>query len=248
MPINCDNPRNDQERSLCSCSRATDALSSALKTYETRLAEYSANKAEYQRKYQEFQNSKGDYDRRANQERDRLAREEAGMACGGCGTSQHCWHGWYQVGEGRCGFANAGCYRICKRNNDWIDRDFGTWKAANSEPIPPVDSSGESPQAPSNMNIQCCSQIFSDIKTNGGNVDFSNVNQDCSQRINERLNANDPPPSPAVVPPPLEVVPPSPPEEIKNDGIIILFILLIVLCCSIFMSSSFGIIVFNSKK
>lgn len=52
-----------------------------------------------------------------------------------------------------------------------------------AQPTPPQPISGN--------NIICCSQLFEDIKVTGGNADFSNVIQNCLQKITTNLSKND---------------------------------------------------------
>lgn len=65
MPVNCANPTNDQERALCNCNEATQAMVQALENYEKRYLAYTADKTSWNRWNQywnDWKNKTGDFE------------------------------------------------------------------------------------------------------------------------------------------------------------------------------------------
>ncbi len=195
MPIDCNSPKNEQERSLCACQQSTNALVKLLDDYTARYVQYTASVAEYNRLDTEYKAALSSWTSRMEAERSRLGNEDSYRKCGGCGTNQGCQSGWRWDRQEGCGF--LGCRAICKRNNDQIDRDMSAWYSANAKPQPPNKDAIvlAVPTAPSNNNIMCCSQIFSDINVEGGSAELSNINQNCSQKIDNAIKAGGSQPS-----------------------------------------------------
>lgn len=200
MPIDCNNPRNDQERNLCACQQSTNALTNALNSYETKYTAYTSSVAEYNRQHSDWQTRHSAWQSNRNARRNVLANEEKWAGCGACGSNPGCPGGWrWDRNANGCHASwlpGNGCEQVCKRNDDTINRDMSGWDAENPQPAQPNRDAIvlASPSPPSNLNIMCCSQIFSDIQVEGGDVNLQNVSQNCQQQIQNKLNEPDPPP------------------------------------------------------
>lgn len=202
MPIDCNNPRNDQERNLCACQQSTNALTNALNSYETKYTAYTSSVAEYNRQHSDWQTRHSAWQSNRNARRNVLANEEKWAGCGACGSNPGCPGGWrWERNANGCGALNWGCEQVCKRTDETINRDISGWDAENPQPAQPNRDAIvlASPSPPSNLNIMCCSQIFSDIQVEGGDVNLRNVSQNCQQQIQNKLNEPDPPPEPTPV-------------------------------------------------
>lgn len=209
MSTDCQNPKNDQERSLCSCLVATEANKRASDAYTAQLAIYNAKFAEHERenrRLQQWQNKINDFQK--FQKYDGVNRE--------FWANQHdgtCWAGenW--------GAANDWCHNAANNKGydgenywakewGWCSARWGNFKCKKPDEIvnaqineynsvkpnvPPHP--GNTPQFELKNNIQCCSQIFSDITVQGkGDIELNNISQNCSQRLNEELNKITQPP------------------------------------------------------
>jgi hypothetical protein len=128
------------------------------------------------------------------------------------------------------------------------------WNSRNPQPTEPTFNENP-PTAPSGNNIQCCSQLFSDISA--ASVNFTNIQQQCSQTIQNQINdATRPPPTtpppttpPPTTRPPTTRPPTTPPpttqslaqllEQMKiPQEAIIFFIILVIILSSLSLFSS----------
>jgi hypothetical protein len=195
MASACANPKTAAELSLCACLKSTQDLDTALKSYEDAQNAYDTqNKLyqAYQQQYQDWSNNRGQYANfgdRINQ----LTNEQ--KTWNNCvtwdQTSAHRHDDWCQndVGQGwtHAGQTGGGCAwgwgkGVCQRTSDYVNSIVNTEKAA-VEPAR-VSPPQQQPNAPSNNNIQCCTQLIGSVSGNIGSV-----NQNCQQKITEQLAA-----------------------------------------------------------
>lgn len=210
MTIQCSNPKNAQEQSLCSCKQATDAMVGILRAYETLSTNYTSDLTNYNRekkRHDEWRNMSGEFASWATRKQQLIdeRKNTRNWACEGASWDGR--GGWCSNDHGGdwefdhhskdswqvCSFTHK-----CRRKSDAINkilRDEGYNRAEPSVPGVP-----QSPVFKSENTIQCCSQIFNDINISGGPATFSNINQNCSQRINEQLNAPAPTSAPTSAP------------------------------------------------
>jgi hypothetical protein len=208
MPVDCNNPKNNQEQALCSCKQATDTFTKSYDDYNKKYNEYKSDLDSYNRwvnKHEDWKALRGDFkwiaDKKSN-----LANEhkewnncvawnetQSGKHSDWCNNENY---GWEHVGQsgGGCwpGFGKGVCARTSWRVDQEIQGDI-----SNSEPkADPQDSSKywlgmpvpQPPQQPNGTNIMCCSQIFSDINVKDGNANISNISQNCSLQLEQQLS------------------------------------------------------------
>lgn len=163
--------------------------------------------------------------------------------------------------DGEWGWHVAGSRKFwtCEKSDAKIAQENQAYKEQYEPDADPEDSSKtwtglnepEKPEFNPNINIQCCSQIFDDIK-GGRDVNFSDIKQNCTQNINQQVEdasngvtpsptTNSPTPSPSPSSGSSSMI-----DNIKNklhndiigdDYIIPLLIaVILVICCSSFMS------------
>ncbi len=211
--VNCDNPKNDQERSLCACKRTTDALTDALNDYKEQYKTYEKLHASWRNwkdKYERWKVNSGEFDF-LQKEKETLEGEKylwnncvsEAAAFTWAGESKK--HEWCQndmegAGRGRDWYHFSGdrdnCFLsakgVCKRTQEGIDKALKVTKEA-VKPTKADDGKtwfGVAEPTPPEFNfegnIQCCSQIF-DINTTG-ETNFEKISQNCSQKISEALS------------------------------------------------------------
>jgi len=268
MSTKCNNPKNDNERSLCSCLKATEAMTEQIKTYDKdKLARASDqaswsrwNKEWYDWKYHKNNFSWLDTEKNklANETKDWKNCVTEGKAWGNDGEqNKYCsddvGEGWiHQTGVKSGNGCNSSLYKgVCKRSTDKVNVDLWTNHKSKAEPTtdPKDDSNknwkGESKPSDltftSNNNIMCCSQIFSDIKSTSGNVKIENINQNCSQRINNSLNN-----TPSTTPTPTTPTPTTPSTTLSfwnNNKEAISMFIVVVVCSFLTMSGISAVLV-----
>lgn len=214
--VDCKNPKNTQEDQLCSCKRATDSMTNLINTYNKNLAEYKSDTESHSRwlkRYNDWQNKTGDF----SVWKDRfnsipttfhnklnwhtchsLANNpDANWQCGKMAQDYNLYDPWdfkavqdYTIGGiGPCSWKGVLCARGSGQTK--IFNDYNTEKPntdpQNSSKVWLNKGAPKQPGSIPSNNIICCSQIFNDINVKAGNLDIKNINQNCSQRINERL-------------------------------------------------------------
>jgi hypothetical protein len=245
MPVDCNNTKNDPERQLCSCQKATDAMVKALQDYENKYTQYTSDMASYNRwlqKYNDWQNKRGDYskwndiisskDTTFNMDlgwyndcHGRSNQDDTNWQCGNKASNDHKYDGWgfyaydeYMTGGiGPCHWFGVRCGRKQDSKNK-IDNDYNADKPTKD----PQDSSKSwlginQPTQPSapQGNTIQCCSQIFSDLNAGGNVSLSNISQNCSQRINAEINK--PAPTPSSSPAPVPVPPGSTPTpDIKQ--------------------------------
>jgi hypothetical protein len=174
--MSCDNaPAGSQLASACACQNASAALATSLTQYGTDFSNYTTAVAKHNSDHSAWK-------QRRDAKKQALADEDSYRGCGACGSNAGCQGGyrWERNANG-CGFANMGCEQVCRRNNDQVERDMSGWYSQNPEPT----LNSTKPTPPSGSNIQCCSQLFSNITADSAN--FSNISQQCSQQIASQI-------------------------------------------------------------
>jgi hypothetical protein len=266
MAIDCNNPKNSQEQNLCSCKKATDTMASALEKYTTDYTAYTdyvtARNAAIQ-KYDRWKNMSGEYSNWATRKQELTDEKKTWNNC-------VLWTGIFnhddwcqgdtgfakQTGANQHGCALGSGKGECQRNDSQVNEQLRREGYNAAEPS--IPSERQVPQFTSNTNILCCSQIFNDISVQGGAADFSNINQNCQQRITNELNYSPPapasppptvsPPAPASPPPTVSPTPPeslptapeSPPET-EADNKTVFIIAIIIMLFIISMSGLLGL-------
>ena len=243
MPVDCSKPTSSltqQEQTLCTCKQATDAMVKTLETYETLSLNYTNDKTAYDRekkRHDEWRNMSGEFANWSTRKQQLIDERKTWNNC-------IAWTGVYghdywcrgdtgfakQSGAGQHGCALGWGRGECQRDDGQVIEQLRREGYNNAEPnIPGV------PQPPvfkSENTIQCCSQIFSNINVSGAPTEFNNINQNCSQQINDALNAPAPTSAPTSAPT-LEVD-----EGDKSNQTPIIIIIIIVVLLLILSSSS----------
>lgn len=280
--MSCDNPTpGSQLANACSCKTASESLSKSLTDYETALATYvqkNADNSNRQQKRQDWENLVGNFSDLIQIKSDLKTEAHnwnSCMAWSDTSPGHHndwCEHdvgqGWYHAGQDGGGCTKGFGKGVCKRTQDQVERDFAQ---SHNNRKPEADLSiGAAPSAPTGNNIQCCSQLFSGIS--GASVQFSDIQQKCTQQIESQIaNASKPPPPtinpPTINPPPINQPTDSSPISPQTDspptqnsiltkvfGItntkrneIITFAVIIIICCLI-ISSSILLMVMSSGQ
>ena len=263
MGIDCNNPKNDQEKQMCACVVATETMKKAYENYEERYTEYLKEAASYTRWLQSHNDWKqltGAFEqiKPTINSREVTFNKETGWY-NDCNSfintsraNQECqkndlWdsRGFYAYddytsgGTGPCAWKHLRCKRTDASKNG-IDQfykelepqtDPGTTQVwLNKAPPSP-------PNVPATSHIQCCSQLFNEIKS-GGNTDISNITQQCTQKLNEAINKSDDPPPANTASPPANNVDSRPKYTGGNISqmeliLIIVIVILFLLCISI---------------
>ena len=92
-----------------------------------------------------------------------------------------------QVGDGSCGKKQTQFQ--CSRPQSSMNAVEAAYIAAEPKLDPQTGQvwlGVPAPTPPSNINIQCCTQLFSNITAS--EADFSNINQQCQQNIHAQIN------------------------------------------------------------
>jgi hypothetical protein len=201
--IDCSNTGNDlQKKNACNCQNALDKLYQALTDYENNMKTYNKNFDHYNemtQRYNDWTNKTGafymfkaPYDALANEGR-------WGKCAAWPAVSSGSHDGWCNSDLGTSGWIDAnepgghGCgpgfgSLTCKRSPSQVDIDFNKEHPEYQAVKPKVPAKPDMPYAPTGNNIECCSQIFNDIKAS--DVKFNNVMQQCQQTINQSFNNN----------------------------------------------------------
>jgi len=211
------NEKNGKERNLNelrSCLEATETFKKAFDEYIKLLKKYNDDKESFKRwksDWNDWKNRTGRYNVYKNHgvNLQFWANEHDGTCWWGENwNSAHKWchdaanskghdgENYWAKRWGMCKgrFGNFLCGKpdeeVKKQNEEYTAAEPKTdpqnktkyWLGMN-EPTPP--------QALSGNNIMCCSQLFDDISvTGGGNANFSNIIQNCIQKISTKLKEN----------------------------------------------------------
>ena len=180
--------------SLCACSASSSALQSALTSYENQFTLYNTEQANYST----YVNAQAKWLELYNTEQNSFSSQRQGSStCAPAGNCQNsaggCQNGWGSDGTisgnvDNCNIwgVSTGCRVQCSPNQATISNHMSSWQNSNPAPAVVVNP-GNSPSAPSGINIQCCSQLFSNITANS--VNFSDINQQCGQKIGAQIAA-----------------------------------------------------------
>lgn len=240
--------------SPCGCLESSNALATAVNTWETAITQYNSDFTTYQTADAKYVIDKQKWDTDKTNKVNELTNEkrnwnnciDANRAYNDGYCEQDIAPNWKQVGwtQSNCGFYRKG---ICQRSAQQVTNDLIPWLSQNPEPIRPQIFNKTFPSAPTGNNIQCCSQIFDNIDATS--VNFNNIKQQCSQEINRQIiEAQLPPPlvpSNSDLPPPrtsLDLQQPQPitsldlkqppPSRLNQilifGGIFLLFIVIII--------------------
>ena len=202
---------NVQLQALCACEIATDNFVKLTDTYQNNYTSYNTRLADYTKKSQQYDidhsswNSKfDDYTHSQKNITKEWSNCVDGSACN-VGHDDWCKNdlGQDYVDARQCVQSNCGLYRkgLCKLSDSALNDSYASWKKNNAEPIAPdYNDVGNVPSAPSNNNIQCCSQLFSNISSVSGSVNVKDVVQQCTQNITSAISGINSAVSPVVSP------------------------------------------------
>ena len=215
MTIECTNPKNASEVSLCACKSSADDYKRLVNAYDTQKINYTADSASYQRwisDHNDWKNKQGNYIRFKDVD---FQQEIGSEMCWGqprgngdyqCkesarnkGLPYH--EGWIDIGKDSCcsgcGWAWQKNTFKCNRSQDSINNANIEWK--NTEPQidpqnnkiwlnvpPPVDNA-----IPPVYQGVCCSQIFEKITNSGGDINLDNISQTCGSSNTDANDTND---------------------------------------------------------
>lgn len=188
MVVDCKNPRNDEERNLCACKNATEAFTKLVDQYTVDLENHSKDTAKHSR----WKNKSGEYSKWGDRLKNIQDEIKVWNNCvAWSGIFGH--HDWCQQDTGfgtQISAGQHGCLKgwgkgECKRTPDQVEKQMTEEGYYRDEP-----SIRPKPSSIPNTNIQCCSQIFSDISVTNGNAKLNDISQNCSQRINDALNTD----------------------------------------------------------
>lgn len=271
MPIDCTSANlSQQEKTLCTCKLATDAMVKTLKVYETLSTNYTSDKTAYDRekkRHDQWRNMSGEFANWATRKQQLIDERKVWNSC-------IAWSGVYghddwcrndtgfakQSGANQHGCALGWGKGECQRDDGQVIEQLRREGYDRAEPnVPGIP---QSPQFNSQNTIQCCSQVFSNISVEGGAAEFSGINQNCQQQLNNELNK----PTPTSAPEPSQPsqptsAPTSEPtseptsttiqennqEQFTNQNMIII-IIIVILFLSLSCSSIGGIFLINTDE
>lgn len=180
--------KNPLLESLCACKKASDDLSSALTTYNKQVEDYNLGLERHKELKIKYNNDVSVWETNKQNTINSLKAERKYTNCELIPKACHLafGSGWtFDNSQGGCG-TWAGTQNNCKRTSTQITTDLGPWLSSNPSPKDPGEYQGKPPNnAPSGININCCSQLFNDIDAT--NVNFSNITQNCSQIIQTKI-------------------------------------------------------------
>jgi len=186
-----DRAKNPQLDTICACKDGVAAMIDGVNTWKISNASFEAENIAYQKALYDWNIKLDTWNRQKTDQKNYLINEKKKLnsclngnndASGFC--SQDHGAGWtFSYWEND----NCGLYRrgICQRNTDKVNADLLVWERNNPIPIKPTFSN-ERPVFKTEP-IQCCSQIFSDISTTTGALNFNNIVQTCNQEINTKI-------------------------------------------------------------
>jgi len=192
-------PTNPQLLSACGCQTAANALADAFNVYEQTVESNNAIDAVYNNQMDIYNTELSQWQQKYNAQKGELQspRQQGGCAPAGNCSASSCPGGWDSDGSingntdncnicfGKlCG--TTGCQVNCKPSNDTITQQMNTWQSQNPAPFQPAKPAIQVVNPPTGNNIQCCSQMFSNI--NAASANFSNIQQNCTQSITNTIN------------------------------------------------------------
>ena len=203
----CKNPdaTNPQLISACGCQKAANALADAFNVYEQTVESNNQLDAAYNNQMSVYNTQLSQWQQKYNEQK---ANYESPRQNGGCApawtcSNSTCPSGWQNDGsvggnQGNCSIcspsagkipgicANTGCAVKCRPSDNTVTQQMNTWQAQNPPPTQPAKPATTDPNPPTGNNIQCCSQMFSNIDATSAT--FSNIQQNCTQTITNTIN------------------------------------------------------------
>jgi hypothetical protein len=207
--INCNNPKNQQERSFCDCEKAVKNMTTQISNYEKRYKTYQADLQSYNRwkqRHEDWKNLRGHFQRfgdlKNNLRNERrnwnncVAWNETNAGKHNDWCQNDVGQGWYHTGQDGGGCSLGFGKGVCGRTDEEVDRVMADSLKKVEPTADPLISSkkwlgmGEpvQPLQPPSSDILCCSQIFSDINVQDADMNISDINQDCGKRLSEQRN------------------------------------------------------------
>lgn len=195
--VDCSLPKN-KELPMCLCKKAVDTMSKNQEDYVKKMAKYNSDMeayGEWVKRHNEWKNQIGEF-KYLNDKYNSIKDEVRYPKCEHVSATAGRTDIWCrnQIGDGweKIGTSNQGCFLAnkvkCRRSIEQARKEFNQYKNTKE---PTKDSKGVTwkgrkpvlPDVPPSNNILCCSILFDDIDTNGGDLDIFDINQKCSQKI-----------------------------------------------------------------
>ena len=271
MAIDCTKPNlSQQEQSLCSCKLATETMIKTLNQYTKdylAYTDYIANRNNIIEKHNKWRNMSGEFSNWATRKQQLIDERKIWNNC-------IAWSGVYghddwcrgdtgfakQSGAGQHGCALGWGKGECQRDDGQVIEQLRREGYNAAEPSIPGER--QPPRFDSQNNIQCCSQIFSDISVKGGAAEFSGINQNCQQRITNELNKPAPTPAagsplststpststPSTSTPSTSTPSTSTPSTSTNQQMIIIVIVIVIILLMSCSSSIGGLFLMNTSE
>lgn len=163
-------PEGSQLASACACQESVRSVQELVTQYSNAFKKWEKDNRAYQKAKQDQQ--KWDNDVRSCRQRFRGYTAHCG---------ENCASGFDETGYSVCGVYHK---RNCSPNAGHVTAvcESGTRPVNPFGEYPP-----EQPKPPGGIQIQCCSQIFQNIKTTG-NINISDVNQQCNAQLNNYIS------------------------------------------------------------
>ncbi len=188
------------------CLETAKNLLKSFQTYESEISKHNELCNKYNKEFQDYSVKLSQWESKKNNQYSLLTNErrfgDGKCIVGGAANCASNFHndwcsepngnGWYQVG---CDFSDCGWGLVkitCARNNDKVQSDLNSWISSNPKPLPPSGGTdGKCTECstcnpPSNINLQCCSQIFEGIKSD------KEISIDTIQECIQNLQSNTP--------------------------------------------------------
>lgn len=189
---------NSQLANACACKKASNALEAAMNTYTAQYEKYNADIVAYnaaRAAHDRWQNMSGEYASWNDKRAQLIDEKKPWNNCVAWNDTQSGAHndwcrndagqGWYHAGQTGSGCSAGFGKGVCQRTTDQVIVDLRNAgynagePAVPGQPIPPIPPNGN--------NIQCCSQMFSNITAD--NINFSDIQQNCSQTIQQQIQS-----------------------------------------------------------
>jgi len=224
--MSCANPNTPALKSLCACESAANMLAESLRTYQAEKLAHTTACNNYKNAWATYQTKHQNWKTNRQNKINELTNEQRIWNNCVLWTGVYGHDDWCQSDTGfgkQTGASQHGCAYgqgkgECKRTSDQINNDLGPWLSQNPEPSqPPGGTNGvcapcSTCEPPSGINIQCCSQVFSDINS-GNNLTIESI-QNCQQEIKQQIAAattTPPTTTPPTTTPPTTTPPTTPP-------------------------------------
>lgn len=181
----CDNPpAGSQLETSCSCKKNSQALEDALKIYTDSIEENARINANNQKLQNDYNTSHSKWKSDRDAERSRLSTERKLSPCEWVPVCKD--NGWHSSGNNVACPGISGWSSQCYRDPSKVDTDILNWDAVNKEPVAPSLLNVTPVNAPTGINIVCCSQIFENISADS--LKFENLSQECSIKIDDDIS------------------------------------------------------------